>query len=269
MNLITNKETEILHVLPLLPPSRNNVPLRRGANDDIAFLEQAKVSTRLSRQAHDILAALDSPKLRLPLGQTKINHILIRLNTNRTSRLWLTPEPHQREFCTNGFPATSGGTDEYVIVCGIQGLEDLGLDLVERFDGGRVDSFELFVMKGGNREMLEIEESGRWGELLGEDEMFERNGDAGFRVQPSIGNDGDEVVRGNGVEHRDGNRDVVFHFGVFLPEDECVTEKNNFAIDIFYEDRERLSTAMDSLVPTEVRDDSEVDTKEGTGNRLN
>ena len=59
---------------------------------------------------------------------------------------------------------------------GVQRLEDLGLDLVERLDGGRVDRFKLFVVEGGNRKTLEVGESGLWRKLLRKDEMLERNG---------------------------------------------------------------------------------------------
>ena len=67
--------------------------------------------------------------------------------------------------------------------------------------------------------MLEVEERGRWRELLGEDEMLERNRDTSLRVEPSVGDDGDEVVRWNRVEHWNGDRDVMFQFGVFLSKD--------------------------------------------------
>jgi len=194
---------------------------------------------------------------------------LIRLNANRTLRLWQTPESHQRKLCTDGLSATGRSTDENVIVSSVQRLENLGLDLVERLDGGRVDGFELFVVKGGDRKMLEIKESGWRRELLGEDEVLERNRDASLRVQPSVREDGDEVVWRNGVEHRNGDCDVVFHIGVLLSKDERIAEENDFAIHILYEDCERLSTPMNPLVPLEVRDNGEVDAKEGTSDRLN
>ena len=269
MNLVADEEAKVLHILPLLPPSRNDVPLRGSANDDVPLLEQTKVSACLSRQAHDLLATLDPPKPRLPFGQTEINHILIRFDTNRTLGLWLTPQSHQRELRANGLSATCGSTDKDVVVGSVQRLEDLGLDLVERFDGGRVDRLEFFVVEGGYREVLEVEESGRWRELFRKDEMFEGNRDASLRVQPSIRNDGDEVVRWNGFEHWNGDGDIVVHRGVLLPKDERITEEDDFAIDILDEDGERLSIAMNLIVPLEVGDNGEVDAEEGTCNRLN
>jgi len=246
--------------------------LRRGANYDVSLLEQTKVSARLSRQAHDLLASLDPPKPCLPLGQAEINHVLVRFNTNRTLGLWLTPQSHQREFRTNGFSATSGSTDKDVVVGSVQRLEDLGLDLVERFDGGRIDGLEFFVVEGGDGEVLEVEEGGRWRELFGKDKMLERNRDAGLRVQPSVRDDGDEVVRRNGFKHWDGDGDVVLvmlHNGVLLPEDERIVEEDDLAIDILDEDGERLSITMNLLFPTEVWGNGEVDAKEGTCDGLN
>ena len=269
LNLVADEETNVLHILPLLPPPRDDVPLRGSADDDISLLEQTKVGACLSRQAHDLLASLDPPKPRLPLSQTEINHILIRFDTNRTLGLWLTPQSHQREFRANGLSTTCGSTDKDVVVGSVQRLEDLGLDLVERLDGGRVDGLEFFVVEGGDREVLEVEESGRWRELFGKDEMFERNRDASLRVQPSVRNDGDEVVRWNGFEHWNGDGDVVVRPGVLLPKDECIGKEDDFAIDILDEDGERLSIAMNLIVPFEVGGNGEVDAEEGTCDRLN
>ena len=111
--------------------------------------------------------------------------------------------------------------------------------------------------------MLEVEKGGRWREFFGEDEMFEGNRDAGFRVQPSVRNDGNEVVGWNRFEHWNGDCDIMFHLCVLLPKDECVAEEDNFAIDILDEDGERFSTAMNLLVPTKVGDNGKVDAKKG------
>ena len=61
----------------------------------------------------------------------------------------------------------------------------------------------------------------------------------------------------------------MFRLGVLLPKDECITEEDDFAIDIFDEDGERLSITMSFIIPFEVGDDGEVDAKEGTCNGLN
>ena len=263
LSLIANEESKVLHVLSLLPPPRNDVPLRRGANNDISLLEQTKICTGLSSQANNFFASLNSSKLRLPLCQTEVNHILIRFDTNRALVLRLTPQSHQRKFCTNSLSAASGGTDEDIVIGSIQRLEDLRLDLVKRLDGGRVDSFEFCVMKGGNREMLKVEESGRWRELLGEDEMLERNRDAGLRVQPSVGDDGNEIIGRNRFEHWNSDCDVVFHLGVLLSKNECIAEEDNLSIDILNENIERFGTPVNFLVPTEVRYNGDVNAKEG------
>lgn len=94
--------------------------------------------------------------------------------------------------------------------------------------------------------------------------MLEGNRDASLRVQPSVGDDGDEIIWRNGVKHWNGNCDVVFHLGVLLSKDERIVEKYDFAINILNEDGERLGTPMNLLIPTEVRDNGKIDTKEGT-----
>lgn len=241
----------------------------RCANDDISLLEQAKICASLSGQADNLLASLNPAELRLPLGQAEINHILIRFDTNRALALWLAPQSHQCKFRTNGLSTTGGSTDKDIIVSGIQRLEDLCLDLVKRPDGRRVDGLEFLVVEGGNGKVLEVEECSRWGELFWEDKMLEGNRDAGLRIQPSVRDDGNEVIRWNGFEHRNSDRDVVFHLCVLLSEDECIAEKYDLAIDILDEDSEGLSAPVNLFVPTEVRDNGKVNAKEGTCDGLN
>lgn len=40
MNLIHNEEANVLHVLPLFPSTRQDVPLVWGADDDVTFTQQ-------------------------------------------------------------------------------------------------------------------------------------------------------------------------------------------------------------------------------------
>ena len=99
--------------------------------------------------------------------------------------------------------------------------------------------------------------------------MLEGNRDASLGVQPSVGDDGDEVVRRDGFKHWNGDGDVVVRLDVLFPKDERIVEEDDFSIDILDEDGERLSIAMSFLVPTEVRGDGEIEAKEGARNRLN
>ena len=78
-------------------------------------------------------------------------------------------------------------------------------------------------------------------------------------MQPPVRNDGDIVVRGHRLEHRDSESDVVLLLGVTLSEDEGVMEKNHFSINVFHHDEEGLSTSMTLFIPSEVRNDREVD----------
>ena len=45
-------------------------------------------------------------------------------------------------------------------------------------------------------------------------------------------------------------------------------EQNDLAVDIFNEDPEALGSAVDLLIPPEVRNDGEINTEEGASNRL-
>ena len=61
----------------------------------------------------------------------------------------------------------------------------------------------------------------------------------------------------------------MFHLGILLAKEERIAEEDDFTIDILDEDSERLSATVNPLVPTEVRDNSEVNAKEGTRDGLN
>ena len=61
----------------------------------------------------------------------------------------------------------------------------------------------------------------------------------------------------------------MFYLSILLAKEERIAEEDDFTIDILDEDSERLSATVNPLVPTEVRDNSEVNAKEGTRDGLN
>ena len=147
--------------------------LGRRANDQITLLEEAKIRTCFARQADNLLAALQVPKLLAPFLDALVDHLLIRLDANRPLLLALAPEPQEREFRADCLTASRRRSDEDVVVRGVESLEDLGLDLVERLDSRRVDTLELFVVQRGERKSLKVEEGSRGRELLGKNEVLE------------------------------------------------------------------------------------------------
>jgi hypothetical protein len=56
---------------------------------------------------------------------------------------------------------------------------------------------------------------------------------------------------------------------IALAEDEGVLIEDNLAVDVFYDDEERLRTTVDTLIPLEVGDDREVNPDERASDRLN
>lgn len=91
--------------------------------------------------------------------------------------------------------------------------------------------------------------------------MLEGDRQASLAVQPTVGDDGDIVVRWDRLEHWDSERDVVLVFSVPLAKDERVVEEDNLAVDIFNDDPERLCATVHLFVPAEVRRDGEIDSK--------
>lgn len=58
-------------------------------------------------------------------------------------------------------------------------------------------------------------------------------------------------------------------FSVPLTKNEGVVEKYDLSIDILNCDQEAFGIAMDLLIPTEIGDYGEIDTKKGACDRLN
>lgn len=82
-------------------------------------------------------------------------------------------------------------------------------------------------------------------------------------MEPPIGNEGDVVIGRDGLEHRNGDGDVVLVLGISLAKLEDIMEEDHLTIDIFDEDVERLGSSVDLRVPLEVGYDREVNAKEG------
>ena len=115
---------------------------------------------------------------------------------------------------------------------------------------------------------MKVEKGGGSGELLGEDEVLERDGKAGLGVEPAVGYNGDVVVGWDGLEHGDSERETVFVLAISLTKGESVMEENNFTVDILNSDPERFHIAVDLGIPLEVGHDSHVDTQERPSDRL-
>ena len=65
--------------------------LSRRADDQIPLLEQTEVRTRLSSQSNNLLAALQVAESLAPLLDSHIDHLLVRLDADRSLLLALAP----------------------------------------------------------------------------------------------------------------------------------------------------------------------------------
>lgn len=77
-------------------------------------------------------------------------------------------------------------------------------------------------------------------------------------MQPAIGDNGDIVIGGDGLEHGNSESDVVLIFRISLSKDEGVVEENNLPVDIFYYDQEGFGRAVDLFVPSEIGNDGKI-----------
>jgi hypothetical protein len=268
LDLIRDEEPDVLDVLALAPAARQHVPLRGRAHDNVRALEDAQVRGRLAREREDLLPALELAEAGAPRADARVDHLRERLEADRAPALALAPQPEERELGADGLARARRRAHEHVLVGGVERLEDLRLDLVERGDRVRVQRLVLGVVQRGERERLEVEQRCRRRELGGQDEVLERDGQARLRVQPAFGHDGDVVVRRDGLRDRDGERDGVLVLGIPLPEHERVVEEDELAVDVLDEDVERLRGAVHGLGPLEVGRDREVDAQERARDRL-
>ena len=92
-------------------------------------------------------------------------------------------------------------------------------------------------------------ELGGWRVLLRKNEMSEGYGELGLRGDPSVGDDSDEVLWGQRLEHGDKELDEL------LEEDELVVE-DHLAVHVLQEDPECLTVSADLLIPMEVWSES-------------
>ena len=86
--------------------------------------------------------------------------------------------------------------------------------------------------------------------------MAEGYGELGLRSDPSIGDDLDEVLRGQRLEHGDNELDGVFILAELLFEGKLVVE-DHLVVHVLQEDPECLTVSVDLLIPLEVRSERE------------
>jgi hypothetical protein len=100
--------------------------------------------------------------------------------------------------------------------------------------------------------------------------VFERNGKPSFGMKPTIrddGDDGDVAVGRDRFEHGHGRRNVMFIFRVSLTKDERVMEEYHLPIHIFHH-KEGICCNMDLFIPSKVRYDRKINSKEWPSNGL-
>jgi hypothetical protein len=124
-------------------------------------------------------------------------------------------------------------------------------------------------MECRQRKWLKVEESGRLRELLGKDEVFERDREASLSMQPAICDDGDVVVGRDGFKHGDGDGYVVLVFRISLTKNKGIAKEDHLAVDVFNNYDECFCCSMNLLVPTEIWDDRQIDPQQCASDWLN
>ncbi len=94
---------------------------------------------------------------------------------NRPSRVLLGPVSEQGKLGTDGLSAAGRCGNKNVLVCSVERVERLRLNLVKVFPL-RIERNIVLGLQGGHRQWLEIQELRVRGELVGQKQLLEGNG---------------------------------------------------------------------------------------------
>ena len=186
--------------------------------------------------------------------------------------------PQDGKLGTDGFSTAGGRSDKDVVVCVVEGVEDLGLNGVKVGEVVAVEGLVGGVPEGGDWEGLQVQQLRGRGELLRQDEVAERDGklrlggnptvrhhlrkEGGGRGEGEGGGGGgggrrgikylplpppdvvathlDEVLWWQWLEHRHKEADDVFVGGILALEQEILVVQDYLAIHILHQDPECL-----------------------------
>mmetsp|Transcript_57678 Transcript_57678/g.103594 ORF Transcript_57678/g.103594 Transcript_57678/m.103594 type:complete len:900 (+) Transcript_57678:1228-3927(+) len=269
VELVHDEEADLLHALARLPAAAHQVPLLRGGDDQVRFLEDLDIAGRLSNELGNLeahhLAELVRPLVEALLGCGR----MWRDVDAALHRVIPGEHPDNGKLSANDLSTGCRSTDQAVVVGRVKRAERLGLNGVEDLQTlGCVELLCIGAAQGRERQRLQIKQLGvRW-VLLRQDEVAEGHWQECLRIDPSVGDHADEVLRGKRLS--DGHREVQ---GVLLLRSSLLQHKHLLmqdllAVHILDEDPEGLRAAMNAGIPLEVGSDGELHHEAGASDRL-
>jgi hypothetical protein len=134
MDFIDHHEGHLLDVASVLPISTDTVPLLRGGDQDISFLEGLYVRGDIACQFQYDLTKRSLFKSLLPVDYSFLGKCLQWGNIDDLRFRSILKHTEHGQLRHDGLAGACGGSDEDIRICVEEGVEDLGLNWVEEFD---------------------------------------------------------------------------------------------------------------------------------------
>eukprot|EP00982_Pelagococcus_subviridis_P006987 30392-Pelagococcus_subviridis.AAC.4 len=191
VQLVRDEQRDVLHVLPLLPSSADDVPLVRRRDDDLSSLQKLEIRGGLARQRDDADAERVA-HARLPVVQALLRDLRRGRHVHAPRALGLAfvqlvQNAQDREFGADRLPAPRGRADERVVVRVVQALKRLRLHRVEVLQARGVQRVESVLLERAHGQRLEVEQLRRRRVLLGQEQVLEAHRNRRLRAEPAVG----------------------------------------------------------------------------------
>mmetsp|Transcript_146031 Transcript_146031/g.364121 ORF Transcript_146031/g.364121 Transcript_146031/m.364121 type:complete len:308 (+) Transcript_146031:2311-3234(+) len=176
------------------------------------------------------------------------------------------PKEHSQdgELGTDDLTGGRRCADEAVVVGGVEGAEGLRLNGVEHLKAlGRKQLLRVRGAQRRERQRLQVKELRVRRVLLRQDEVPEGDRQQRLRVDPSVGDDADEVLRGQRLSDGHGEVQGVLLLSPTLLQHEHLLVQDLLTIDVLHEDPEGLGAPVHLRVPLEVRRDGQLNHEAG------
>mmetsp|Transcript_75394 Transcript_75394/g.157135 ORF Transcript_75394/g.157135 Transcript_75394/m.157135 type:complete len:1109 (+) Transcript_75394:119-3445(+) len=260
VQLVNDEETDVLHDLLRHSSATHQIPLLGGGDDNVGLLEGLGVGRGVTNKFGHLEAKLLS-ELEAPLLESLLRGRLMRGYIDASLHgVGVGEHPEHGKLGADNLSGGRRSTDQAVVVGGVEGAERLRLNGVERLQAlGSEERLGLGVAQGRERQGLQVEQFGVRRVLLGQDEMSEGDRQQSLRVDPSVGDDADEVLGRQGLGDGHGEVEGVLLFRPTLLEHEHFLVKNLLAVHILDENPEGFRSAVDLLIPLEIGGDCELD----------
>lgn len=161
MDFIDHHKCDRLHIASVLPISADTIPLLRGGDQYISFLEGLNVRSDITCQFQYDLTKRSLLKSLLPVYDSFLGKCLEWSNIDDLRFRRILKHTEHGQLRHDGLAGTCWGSDQDIRICMEQGVEDLGLDWVEEFDIlFQIELLEFLITQARDMHGPEVEQLG-------------------------------------------------------------------------------------------------------------